>query len=67
MQRGCNAFHLCIKGGHLAVSQYLAPKMGAYLHDTDDEGHLGKGFGSSYAATSHTMPGPPNSFGFWEH
>ena len=38
MQGGRNAFHLCIQGGHLAVAQYLAPKMGDHLYDTDDNG-----------------------------
>ena len=38
MQGGWNALHLCIKGGHPAVAQYLAPKMGAHLYDIDDEG-----------------------------
>ena len=38
MQGGWNALQLSIKGGHLAVAQYLAPKMGAHLYDTDDEG-----------------------------
>ena len=38
MQGGRNALHLCIWGCHLAVAQYLAPKMGDHLYDTDDNG-----------------------------
>ena len=38
MQGGRNAFHLCSECGHLAVAQYLAPKMGDHLYDTDDSG-----------------------------
>ena len=38
MQRGFNAFLLCICGCHLAVAQYLAPRMGDHLYDTDDSG-----------------------------
>ena len=39
MQRGCNAFHLCAAGGHLAVAEYLAPKMEGHLFDSDDDGY----------------------------
>ena len=38
MQGGRNAFHLCVMGGHLPVAEYLAPKMGAHLFDSDDDG-----------------------------
>ena len=38
MQEGSNAFHLCIEGGHLAIAQYLAPKMKDHLNDANDEG-----------------------------
>ena len=38
MQRGLNAFLLCAMGGHLAVAEYLAPKMGGHLFDSDDNG-----------------------------
>ena len=39
MQRGHNAFHLCAMGGHLAVAEYLAPKMEGHLFDSDDDGY----------------------------
>ena len=39
MQRGGNAFLLCAEGGHLAVAEYLAPKMGGHLFDSDDDGN----------------------------
>ena len=39
MQGGHNAFHLCAMGGHLAVAEYLAPKMGGHLFDSDDYGY----------------------------
>ena len=39
MQGGCNSFHLCAIGGHLAVAEYLAPKMGGHLFDSDDDGY----------------------------
>ena len=39
MQGGYNAFLLCAEGGHLAVAEYLAPKMGGHLFDSDDDGH----------------------------
>ena len=39
MQGGRNAFHLCAKGGHLAVAEYLAPKMEGHLFDSDDDGY----------------------------
>ena len=38
MQEGSNAFHLCIEGGHLAIAQYLAPKMKDHFNDANDEG-----------------------------
>ena len=38
MQGGCNAFLLCAEGGHLAVAEYLAPKMEGHLFDSDDDG-----------------------------
>ena len=38
MQEGRNAFLLCAMGGHLAVAEYLAPKMGGHLFDSDDNG-----------------------------
>ena len=41
MQRGRNAHHLSIEAGHLDVAQYLAPKMGDHLRDTDDGNQLG--------------------------
>ena len=39
MQEGSNAFLLCAMGGHLAVAEYLAPKMEDYLFDSDDAGY----------------------------
>ena len=39
MQGGCNAFLLCAAGGHLAVAEYLAPKMEGHLFDSDDDGN----------------------------
>ena len=39
MQGGINAFLLCAMGGHLPVAEYLAPKMGGYLFDSDDDGN----------------------------
>ena len=38
MQGGLNAFLLCAAGGHLAVAEYLAPKMEGHLFDSDDDG-----------------------------
>ena len=38
MQGGRNAFLLCAIGGHLAVAEYLAPKMEDYIFDSDDNG-----------------------------
>ena len=38
MQRGRNVFLLCAIGGHLAVAEYLAPKMEEHLFDSDDDG-----------------------------
>ena len=39
MQGGRNAFFLCAEGGHLAIAEYLAPKMEGHLFDSDDDGH----------------------------
>ena len=39
MQGGHNAFLLCAGGGHLAVAEYLAPKMEGHLFDSDDAGY----------------------------
>ena len=39
MQGGLNAFLLCARGGHLAVAEYLAPKMEGHLFDSDDDGY----------------------------
>ena len=30
---------LCAEGGHLAVAEYLAPKMEGHLFDSDVDGH----------------------------
>ena len=38
MQGGYNAFHMCALGGHLAVAEYLAPKMKGHLFDSGDFG-----------------------------
>ena len=38
MQGGSNAFLLCAEGGHLAVAEYLAPKMEGHLFDSDNDG-----------------------------
>ena len=38
MQGGHNAFLLCAAGGHLAVAEYLAPKMEGHLFDSDNDG-----------------------------
>ena len=39
MQGGHNAFLLCAMGGHLAVAEYLAPRMEGHLFDSDDTGY----------------------------
>ena len=39
MQGGSNAFLLCAEGGHLAVAEYLAPKMEGHIFDSDDDGY----------------------------
>ena len=39
MQGGLNSFHLCAVGGHLAIAEYLAPKMEGHLFDSDDAGY----------------------------
>ena len=49
MQEGRNAFLLCAAGGHLAVAEYLAPKMKGHLFDGNNVGatalHLAASFG----------------------
>ena len=49
MQDGCNAFDACAVGGHLAIAEYLTPKMEGHLFDSDDDGdtalHLAAYFG----------------------
>ena len=39
LQGGRNAFLLCVDRSHLAVAEYLAPKMEGHLFDSDDNGH----------------------------
>ena len=39
LQGGRNAFLLCALYNHLAVAEYLAPKMEGHLFDSDDDGH----------------------------
>ena len=39
MQGGLNAFLLCAVEGHLAVAEYLAPKMEGHIFDSDDDGN----------------------------
>ena len=39
MQDGYNAFLLCAAGGHLAVAEYLGPKMEGHLFDSDVAGY----------------------------
>ena len=39
MQGGSNVFHLCAYGGHLAVAEYLVPKMKGHLFDSNDDGY----------------------------
>ena len=39
LQGGCNAFHLCACDGHLAIAEYLVPKMEGHLFDSDDDEH----------------------------
>ena len=39
MQGGHNAFLFCAMGGHLAVAEYLAPKMEGHLFESDDGGY----------------------------
>ena len=39
MQGGLNSFHLCAVGGHLAIAEYLVPKMKGHLFDSDDAGY----------------------------
>ena len=38
-QEGSNAFHLCARGGRPAIAEYLAPKIGGHLFDSDDGGY----------------------------
>ena len=38
MQGGDNAFLLCAAGGHLALAEYLVPKMEGHLFDSNDAG-----------------------------
>ena len=49
MQDGLNALLLCAAGNHLAVAEYLVPKMEGHLFDSDDDGntalHLAAYFG----------------------
>ena len=49
LQKGRNAFLLCAMEGHLAIAEYLAPKMEGHLFDSDDDGdtalHLAAYFG----------------------
>ena len=49
MQDGFNAFDACAVGGHLAVAEYLAPKLEGHLFDSDESGctalHLAAYFG----------------------
>ena len=49
LQGGRNAFLLCAMEGHLAVAEYLVPKMEGHLFDSDDAGatalHLAAYFG----------------------
>ena len=49
LQGGQNAFLLCAEWGHLAIAEYLAPKMEGHLFDSDDDGdtalHLAAYFG----------------------
>ena len=37
VQVGHNASHLCAAGGHVAVAEYLVPKMEGHFFDSDDE------------------------------
>ena len=39
LQNGCNAFHLCAKGGNVVIAQFLAPMMEDHLFDVDDDGY----------------------------
>ena len=39
MQGGHHAFLLCAVEGHLAVAEYLAPKMEDHIFDSDDAGY----------------------------
>ena len=39
LQEGRNAFLLCAFKGHLAVAEYLAPKLEGHLFDSDDDGY----------------------------
>ena len=39
LQDGCNAFDACAIGGHLAIAEYLAPKMAGHLCDSNVAGY----------------------------
>ena len=39
MQDGINAFDASAIGGHVAVAEYLVPKMEGHLFDSDDDGY----------------------------
>ena len=39
MQGGLNSFHLCAVGGHVAVAEFLAPKMEGHLFDSANDGY----------------------------
>ena len=39
MQGGLNAFDLCACVGHLAIAEFLVPKMEDHLFDSDDAGY----------------------------
>ena len=52
MQEGCNAFHLCAAGGHVAVAEYLVPKMKGHLFDLDDNGYTALHVAASFGQLS---------------
>ena len=39
VQDGLSAFEACVVGGHLAVAEYLVPKMEGHLFDSDGDGY----------------------------
>ena len=61
MQDGLNAFDVCAVGSHLAVAEYLAPKMEGHLFDSDDDGYTALHYAAQanqlsmveYLVTSH--------------